>query len=170
LKGQDLHLRKEDKPVTPDTDKDTQKEFETGPRPPDLYSDDRTLLAWHRSHLANERTFLSWARTGISLLAFGFVIERFDLFMRQWLASQGLWQHVPGHQRVIYLALISFLLAGIAISVSGIRFLRARQHINRGEAVFTILPDILVVLSVLAVVIIAVALSMPPLKEILLFW
>lgn len=153
--------------MNPDSANDTQEETATGPKPPDLYSDDRTLLAWHRSHLANERTFLSWARTGISLLAFGFVIERFDLFMRQWLASQGLSEHTPGHQRVIYLALVSFVLAGIAISVSGIRFLRARRHINRGEAVFTILPDILVVISVLTIVIIAVALSTPGVEWIL---
>jgi putative membrane protein len=156
--------------VNPDISKDAQGEFEAGPKPPDLYSDDRTLLAWHRSHLANERTFLSWARTGISLLAFGFVIERFDLFMRQWLTSQGLWEETPGHHRVIYLALLSFVLAGIAISVSGIRFLRARKHINRGEAVFTIMPDILVVLSVLVIVIIAVVLSMPRLEAILHLW
>lgn len=155
--------------MNPDTNKEAKQELDPGPKPPDLYSDDRTLLAWHRSHLANERTFLSWARTGISLIAFGFVIERFDLFMRQWLTSQGVWEHTPGHHRVIYLALLSFLLAGIAISVSGIRFLRARKHINSGEAVFTILPDILVVLSVLVIVVIAVALSMPRLEEIMSF-
>ena len=30
-------------------------------------------------HLANERTFLAWVRTGIAVMAFGFVIERFGL-------------------------------------------------------------------------------------------
>lgn len=148
-------------------DKTTEQGSQTGPTPPDLYSDDRTLLAWHRSHLANERTFLAWARTSISLLAFGFVIERFELFMRQWLSSQGIEKHLIGHHSTIYLGLISFFLAGIAIVVSGIRFLRARMHINKGEAVFTVLPDILVVISVLAVVIIAVVLSLPTLQEIL---
>ncbi len=32
-------------------------------------------------HAANERTFLSWVRTGIAVIAFGFVIEKFDLFL-----------------------------------------------------------------------------------------
>lgn len=34
-------------------------------------------------HLANERTFLSWVRTGIAIMAFGFVLVRFDLFVKQ---------------------------------------------------------------------------------------
>ena len=30
--------------------------------------------------LPNERTFLAWVRTGIAVIAFGFVIEKFNLF------------------------------------------------------------------------------------------
>ncbi|BBU61840.1 hypothetical protein MSC49_17750 [Methylosinus sp. C49] len=33
------------------------------------------------SHAANERTFLAWVRTGIAIMALGFVIEKFDLFV-----------------------------------------------------------------------------------------
>ena len=32
-------------------------------------------------HSANERTFLAWLRTGIAVVAFGFVIEKFNLFL-----------------------------------------------------------------------------------------
>jgi uncharacterized membrane protein YidH (DUF202 family) len=34
-------------------------------------------------HLANERTFLAWIRTSLGIMAFGFVIEKFALFMKQ---------------------------------------------------------------------------------------
>lgn len=34
-------------------------------------------------HLANERTFLAWVRTGLSVMAFGFVVERFGLLLRE---------------------------------------------------------------------------------------
>lgn len=34
-------------------------------------------------HLANERTFLAWVRTSIGIMAFGFVVERFSLFIKQ---------------------------------------------------------------------------------------
>ena len=60
-----------------------------GPKPPDIMSDDRIFLAWQRSHMANERTFLAWSRTSISLLAFGFVIERFDIFLKHLLQLGG---------------------------------------------------------------------------------
>src|SRR5450755_3771692 len=33
----------------------------------------------YSDHAANERTFLAWVRTGIALVAFGFVIEKFNL-------------------------------------------------------------------------------------------
>jgi putative membrane protein len=36
-----------------------------------------------RDHAANERTMLAWLRTGIALMAFGFAIARFALFLRQ---------------------------------------------------------------------------------------
>lgn len=36
-----------------------------------------------RVHMANERTFLAWIRTSIGIMAFGFVVERFALFVRQ---------------------------------------------------------------------------------------
>ena len=35
----------------------------------------------YRFTLANERTFLAWVRTGIAVIAFGFVIEKFNLFV-----------------------------------------------------------------------------------------
>ena len=31
-------------------------------------------------HSANERTYLAWVRTGIAVTAFGFVLEKFNLF------------------------------------------------------------------------------------------
>ncbi len=34
-------------------------------------------------HMANERTFLAWIRTSVGIMAFGFVVERFALFIKQ---------------------------------------------------------------------------------------
>ena len=33
-------------------------------------------------HMANERTFLAWVRTSIAIMAFGFVVEKFALFIK----------------------------------------------------------------------------------------
>jgi hypothetical protein len=68
---------------------------------------------------------------------------------------------LPPSGEIMYLSLFSFFLAGFATLVSGIRFLRVRRHINRGEAEFSVVPDVLVVLSVIVIIIMAIALSFP---------
>lgn len=46
--------------------------------------DQRSSQSSHaRDHMANERTFLAWIRTSIGIMAFGFVVEKFALFIKQ---------------------------------------------------------------------------------------
>lgn len=52
-----------------------------------------------RLHMANERTFLSWIRTSIGLMAFGFVIEKFSLFVK--LVSYSLNEPSPGNNMIL---------------------------------------------------------------------
>jgi putative membrane protein len=40
------------------------------------------MIRGYSDHAANERTFLAWVRTGIAVIAFGFVVEKFNLFLR----------------------------------------------------------------------------------------
>ena len=47
------------------------------------------MISGYTDHAANERTFLAWIRTGIAVIAFGFVIEKFNLFLLT-LAAAGL--------------------------------------------------------------------------------
>jgi putative membrane protein len=47
------------------------------------------MIGGYTDHAANERTFLAWVRTGITVIAFGFLIEKFNLFMLA-LASAGM--------------------------------------------------------------------------------
>lgn len=41
-----------------------------------------------RDHLANERTFLAWIRTSISIIVFGFVVAKFGITLREFLFIQ----------------------------------------------------------------------------------
>jgi putative membrane protein len=46
-----------------------------------------------RVFFAAERTLLAWTRTGITLMGFGFVIERFGLFLHMFMGIEGTeWQ------------------------------------------------------------------------------
>jgi putative membrane protein len=42
-----------------------------------------------RVFFAAERTLLAWNRTGLTIMAFGFVVERFGLFMQLFAAEGG---------------------------------------------------------------------------------
>jgi putative membrane protein len=39
------------------------------------------MIRDYTNHAANERTYLAWVRTGIAVMALGFVIEKFNLFV-----------------------------------------------------------------------------------------
>jgi putative membrane protein len=39
------------------------------------------MIQGFSDHAANERTFLAWVRTGVAVIAFGFVIEKFNFFL-----------------------------------------------------------------------------------------
>jgi putative membrane protein len=40
------------------------------------------MIERYSDHAANERTFLAWVRTAIAIMAFGFVVTKFDLFLK----------------------------------------------------------------------------------------
>ena len=71
-----------------------------------------------RVFFAAERTLLAWNRTALSLMAFGFVIERFGLFVRLLL--------IPSETPVLtgrvslWIGVI-FILMGSAVSVISVR-------------------------------------------------
>ena len=81
-------------------------------------------------HAANERTFLAWVRTAIAVMAFGFVIERFDLFL-QVMASQTQRQISPHSQSFANVAGLAFIAIGVAIIVvAGFRFARTTKSLK----------------------------------------
>ncbi len=47
------------------------------------------MIKQYSDQAANERTYLAWLRTGIAIIAFGFVLERFDLFLHTIVKTLG---------------------------------------------------------------------------------
>lgn len=62
---------------------------------------------------AAERTLFAWNRTGISLMAFGFVVERFGLYM-QLLGVQG---GLGAQRHLSFVGGIGFILLGAFIEI-----------------------------------------------------
>ena len=94
------------------------------------------MIKHYSDHAANERTFLAWVRTAIAVMAFGFLIERFDIFLAAMAAgarSQPFALH--GH-KFANEAGLAFILLGLAmIVVAAIRFFRIAKEIDKDEAV-----------------------------------
>lgn len=73
-----------------------------------------------REHLANERTFLAWIRTGIALMGFGFVIVKFALFLTQ-LSMLLESDVVPSHG---YSALVGVIMVAVGVVVAFFAFVQ----------------------------------------------
>lgn len=69
-----------------------------------------------RDHAANERTYLAWIRTAIALMGFGFVIEKFNLFLR-YLGAAVPQAVLPRHGHVAEGAGLAMMAIGLAIVV-----------------------------------------------------
>lgn len=82
-------------------------------------------------HLANERTFLAWVRTGAAIVVFGFAIGRFSIAMRQIAALQGHPVHSAGLS--VWMGAAS-ILAGVVLVVAGLmRYRRTRALLDLGR-------------------------------------
>ena len=87
-------------------------------------------------HSANERTFLAWVRTSIAVMAFGFLVERFDLFLafavpeavqNKIAVTRGEFGHIAG---------LGLIVLGMAmILLSAVRFARNAREIDK-EAIY----------------------------------
>lgn len=67
-----------------------------------------------RVFFAAERTLLAWNRTSLTLMAFGFVIERFGLFLNLLLPKQG----EPAARGISFWVGIAFVLLGAYSAVA----------------------------------------------------
>jgi inner membrane protein YidH len=98
------------------------------------------MIDRYADHAANERTFLAWVRTGIATIAFGFVVEKFNLFVltiaeansidaarrAQLEKFSGSFSHYDG---------LALILVGIGIIVvSLVRFVRTTRLIDDQRA------------------------------------
>jgi putative membrane protein len=84
-----------------------------------------------RVYFAAERTFLAWLRTGITVMAFGFVVARFGLLLRLMRAQAG---EVPGGSGLSpYLGAVLVLLGVIATAAGTRRYHKFCRRLGRSE-------------------------------------
>ena len=92
------------------------------------------MIERYSDHAANERTFLAWVRTSIAIMAFGFLVEKFDLFLE--FASKSLAARMPsvGGQLFGNIAgLLLIALGGAVMVLAIIRFRHTALDIDSAE-------------------------------------
>lgn len=84
-----------------------------------------------RVYLAAERTLLAWIRTGISVMAFGFVVARFGLFLRLLRTQMGNYSVTHGVSPYLGTALV--VLGAASIAAGAVQYRRLCCRLQPAE-------------------------------------
>ena len=80
-------------------------------------------------HMANERTYLAWVRTGISIIALGFVVSKFGIIIRDLVPNS---PQTSSHLSTI--VGVFLVVAGGFMQLLALRsFVRNRKSIEKGD-------------------------------------
>lgn len=104
-----------------------------------------------RVHMANERTFLAWIRTSVAIMAFGFVVEKFSLFVKQMAYYLGKESSppLPGYSSLIGIVLVSL---GVMMGVLAfIRYKAVERQIEDDTYHPSVVLSVMLFLSVLSI-------------------
>ena len=92
------------------------------------------MIERYSDHAANERTFLAWVRTAIAIMAFGFLVEKFDLFLEIAGSTLGRRALSAGGQWVGNIAgLLLIALGSATMIVAIVRFRKTARNIDSAE-------------------------------------
>jgi putative membrane protein len=80
---------------------------------------------------ANERTYIAWMRTALAMIAFGFLLERFDLIIKTFAINLGkvdLLQHLSPVGKIAGIILVIIGLMTLILSTS--RYIKTTHRIQ----------------------------------------
>jgi uncharacterized membrane protein YidH (DUF202 family) len=108
-----------------------------------------------RDHMANERTFLAWVRTSIGIMAFGFVVEKFALFMRRlpflFGETEGAATAVSPLRYSTVFGIVLVAIGALLGLLAFIRYKKVEREIVDDTYQPTMLLDVMVAIGILAI-------------------
>ena len=125
---------------------------------PEMLEDNKSVgVRNRRVHMANERTYLAWIRTSIGIMAFGFVVEKFALFIKQisyFLEKSGLPGTPMPRPSSGYSSVFGIFLVGLGALMGVFAFIKYKKierQIDKDTYQPSLLLDMLLAISVLAI-------------------
>ena len=108
-------------------------------------------------HLSNERTFLSWVRTGIGIMVFGFVLVKFSLVVNQLPASFFQDSDIPKNGFTIFIGIALVITGAIMILLSYWKYRQTHRELKQGKYLYSslLLTVLTVVIFIMSIIIIA---------------
>ena len=94
---------------------------------------DKDLKQNASDHLANERTLLAWVRTCTGIMAFGFVVVKFSLFIKQisLVLGKDTIIHQYGYSSPIGIILVG--VGAVSLLLSLMRYSKTKRELNLGK-------------------------------------
>lgn len=109
-------------------------------------------------YMANERTFLAWIRTSIGIMAFGFVVEKFALFLKQLSFLLGKSNFTgkihPVYEPPEYSSIFGIVLVAVGALIgflAFIKFKKAEKQIREGWYQPSFVLELMLTLFILAI-------------------
>ena len=110
------------------------------------------MIKKYTDHAANERTYLAWVRTSIAIMAFGFLIEKFELYIAFIGTSLDDTQKLQPSLSAQLVGLSLFLVGILIIIVSTVKFYIYKKDIDSEDVVSYGSKKITAALSVLIII------------------
>jgi putative membrane protein len=91
------------------------------------------MIERYSDHAANERTFLAWVRPAIAIMAFGFLVEKFDLFVSiaaREMADKAVAPSLGGHTLGNVAGWVLIVLGGATLVLAIVRFRKTAADID----------------------------------------
>lgn len=89
-----------------------------------MATNEDTMIKRFRDHAANERTFLSWVRLAIGVMAFGFVIEKFEIYLGYLVHLSGQAETAAPSFAASLAGLVMMVLAALILGFALYRYVR----------------------------------------------
>ncbi len=108
-----------------------------------------------RVHMANERTFLAWIRTSIGIMALGFVVEKFAIFIKRlshFVEKAETSKVAPSSMSYSSVFVIMLVAMGAFMGLLAfVRYKKVEREINDNTYRPSVILDILVTMGIITI-------------------